>query len=51
MHTPHEHAHHSAHTPRVRTGVSLLRLSATARLGIASILAGLIWLIVYLVLR
>lgn len=51
MHAPHDHAHHHAHPSAVSAGISLLRLSGAARLGLAFALSLLIWLIVYLVLR
>jgi hypothetical protein len=51
MHAPHDHAHHAHHAPPARAGVSLLRLSAAARMAIAFALSALIWLIVYLVAR
>jgi hypothetical protein len=52
-HTPHDHSHRHVHTPALaaQAGISLLRLSAPARLGIAFALSALIWLIVYLVAR
>jgi len=57
MQTSHDHAHSHAHTHarghaqplRAGAGISLLRLSAAARLSIAGLFSVLIWLIVYLV--
>jgi hypothetical protein len=51
MATPHDHAHHHVHRPAIQAGISLLRLSAAARLSIAFALSVLIWLVVYLVVR
>ncbi len=55
MHAPHDHEHHHAHgrarSARATGGISLLRLSAPARFGIALALSALVWLAVYLVVR
>jgi hypothetical protein len=49
MHGSHDHAQHRA--PALPAGVSLLRLSAIARLSIALALSALIWLLVYFITR
>jgi hypothetical protein len=51
MHGSHDHPHHHAPVPAVSAGVSLLRLSAAARLSIAAAFSVAIWLIVFAVLR
>jgi hypothetical protein len=46
-HTAHAH-HHPGHIhPPAATAMSLLRLSAWQRLGIAAVLAALLWLAAY----
>lgn len=47
MSRPHAHAHHALPD---EPGWSLLRLSAAARLGMASVIAGLIWAATLLVI-
>jgi hypothetical protein len=48
MHTPHAHPHAAAERKLHFGGaISLLRMSATARLAVAAVLSALIWLLVY----
>ncbi len=49
MHGSHDHRH--ATVPAGSAGISLLRLSAVARIAIAAMLSLVIWLIVFAVLR
>jgi hypothetical protein len=51
MHGSHDHTHSSARRSAAQAGISLLRLSAAARLSVALVLSALIWVIVYFVVR
>jgi len=47
----HDHSHEHRPIPPVMAGVSLLRMSAFGRLGIAAALAVILWLLVFVVTR
>jgi hypothetical protein len=51
MHGSHDHSHEPRPLPPVSAGASLLRMSAFGRIGIAAVLAAMLWLLVFAVTR
>jgi hypothetical protein len=51
MHGSHDHSHEARPLPPVSAGVSLLRMSAFGRIGVATALAVVLWLLVFAVTR
>lgn len=51
MHGSQEHSHMQHNYCAAPAGPSLLRMSATARVAVASVLAAALWLLVYAVTR